>query len=117
MGTLIVIASLALISGLTFLAFKQPRIYRRVSSPLRAILSSALVAVIAWTFGVTDGYNLMKPYIKEAQSNEASRLMLENVEVMSNIVKGVFVVFICDVGLIPPLLRLFKKDEQGETPE
>ena len=112
MGTLIGIASLALISGLTFLAFKHPHIYRRVSFPLRAVLFSAWVAVAAWTFGVSDGIYSMRPYIKEGQFNEASRLMLENVEVMRNIMNGVFVVFICDVGLIPPLLRLFKKDKK-----
>jgi hypothetical protein len=117
MRTFIVIASLAVSSGIIFLAFKYPHVYRRVSFPLRAVLFPAGVAVAAWSMGVLDGIYSMRPYIKEGQFNEASRLMLENVEVMTNIMKGVFVVLICDVLLIPPLLRLFKKDGKDVTPE
>lgn len=117
MGTFIVLASLAVISGLIFLAFKHPHAYRRVSFPIRALVFSAVLAAGAWSAGFLNGINSMRPHLKEGQGNETGRLMSENVEAMSNIMRGGLVVLACDILLIPPLLRLLKKDEQEETPE
>lgn len=117
MGTFIVIASLALISGLTFLALEHPHAYRRVSFPLRAVVFSAVVAAGAWSMGFLDGISLMTPYLKEGQLNEASRAMSENLEVMGNVMRGGAVVLICDFLLIPALLRFLRKDKREETPD
>lgn len=117
MRPFIVIASLALIFGLTFLSLKHPHIYRRVSFPLRAVLILALVAVGAWAFGISEGIRSTAPYLKEGQLSEAGRLMSESREFMSDFMRGGLVVLICDYLLIPVLLRLQKKDEKQVTPD
>ena len=116
METFIVIASLAVSSGIIFLAFKYPHTYRRVSSQLRELILVAWVAVGAWTSGVSDGIYSMTPYLQKEQLKEASRLMSENGEFMSDIMRG-GVLVLASFLLIPPLRRLLKKDEKEESPE
>jgi hypothetical protein len=116
MRTFILTASLALISGLTFLAFKYPHAYRQVSSPLRELISLAWIAAAAWTFGVSGGIRSMTPYLKEEHLEKTSRLMSENVEFMRDFMPG-GVVVVAFFLLISPLRRLLKKDKKEETPE
>ena len=117
MKSSIVIASLTLISGLIFLAFKHPYAYRRISFPLRALIFLVVVAELAWSAGVLHGAGLRTPYLRAEQIIEASRLMSEQLEVTSYITRGGMVVLICDVLLIPALLRFAKKDGKEVTPE
>ncbi|HEX8285809.1 MAG TPA: hypothetical protein VF588_20800 [Pyrinomonadaceae bacterium] len=117
MKTSILIASLALIAGLIFLAFKHPHAYRRVSFPLRALIFLAVVAELAWSAGVLHGVGLTTPYLRAEQIGEAGRLMSEQLEVMSYMTRGGMVVLICDVLLIPALFRFAKKDGKEVTPE
>lgn len=116
MKTFIVIAALAVICGVTFLAFKRPRAYRRVSPPLRNLIALAFVASSVWSMGVLHGADSMTPYLKEGQLKEAHRVTFEKVEFISDITPVVLVVLAYFL-LIPPLLRLLKKDEQEEMPE
>ena len=117
METSIVIASLALISGLIFLAFKHPYMYRRVSFPVRAFLFLVVVALEAWSAGVWHGIHSTVPYLRAEQVSEAIRLMSEKIEVMSYITRAGMAVIMCDYLLIPALLRFANKDAKEVRPE
>jgi hypothetical protein len=67
---------LALASGITFLAYKHPRVYKLFSGPLAGLVMAVMVGSSIWDLAVTKTRIAMDPFVdpqKGLAALEASR--------------------------------------------
>jgi TRAP-type C4-dicarboxylate transport system permease small subunit len=111
---------LASVSGITYLAYKHPRAYRKIALPLSTLILLIQFMVMMWSFGVQATHLKLMPLIESSKWNQAQ-------EAVDGILPRWWLVALVCLGAttyllllywLPKLLDQEKKDSPDEpSPE
>lgn len=106
----------ALITGITFLAYKHPTAFSRLYWPLFFVLLSASIGIGAWNGSITETLAVLKDFIPPAQL-QAATLKTQELKLASwySWVFPIAVIYLVFLLWLPHLLSEDKKKEKPKN--
>lgn len=105
---------LASITGITYVAYKHPKGYRRISSKLTALIFLVFVGGSIWNAAVAKTFHVVYEFIDRAKLSEA-RLAQTSIEIhyawfFTSLIGCLL--YLLFLGLLPVILDLKEDEEQ-----